>query len=265
MKTQIILATLLLSTLAFAGGNNPDEVECPYGITCHDAKCVCTPGPTRKAKAKKAKPAPVIVRIPEEAMPPPVPAITETPVVTPATQPAPAKTEATQPQPAEPKLVVGARVGFGFGARGPHFTEGLLGFRLHYLPAHLGVELYNLFDYGLGAQLLVYPYQGTKLNVHLNTGFLGFGQHKLSTVDVPREWDLTLGAGLEYRLFKNLALTADWRWAMPSPVFVAENGWPKFDGSSQILGQNGRYLDVKRVVGNSLTESHLVLGLMLRN
>jgi hypothetical protein len=181
--------------------------------------------------------------------------------------------ECPPPATGSPDLIMGLRAAFGFGLRGPHFTEGLLGVRAHYRPAHLGAEVYTNFAYGVGAQLLVYPYQGDKLNLHLNAGVLGFGKFHISANDVPRPWDLTLGAGGEYEVYRKsfsrsdlvVSLTADWRWAFPSPVFVAQNGWPRFDGKTQIMGADGRYLDVKQVVGNSLTQSHFIFGLMVRN
>lgn len=149
----------------------------------------------------------------------------------------------------------------GVGARVPHWS-GLLGLRAHFPKVRLGAEAYTAFSYGMGLQGMVYPYQGEKLNWHVNLGVLGFGNRYVSTQDVPRPWDLTLGTGVEYRFHKHFAFAADWRWAIPSPIFVAQHGWPKFDAGTKVLGPDGRYLDVKQVLGNSFTESHLMLGLL---
>lgn len=165
----------------------------------------------------------------------------------------------------DPSFILGGRAAIGLGAMSPN-TEGLLGLRAHFLPLHLGAEVSTSFDYGWATQVLVYPYQGKRLSVHVNTGVLSLGKTFLSTQDVPRTWDLTLGAGVEYKLFKHLSLTGDYRLALPSFVYMAEHSTPVRDeAGNQVYGQAGRYLNVGNVVGNSIGAGHFMIGLMLHN
>jgi hypothetical protein len=245
MKTLIAILSLLVAAPVLAEEGQVCRTKTTTVVSCSDT-CVCPPAPAPKPKPKKRKPAkkPVVVKPAPKPTPP-----------APAPAPAPKK---------DPSFVIGPRLALGLGVREPN-VSGLVGLRAHYRPAHLGLEAYYLFDYGVGAQLLVYPYQGEKLDVHVNAGALFPGSY-LSVNDVPRTWDLTVGAGLEYQVVRHVSLTLDWRWATPSPVFMAEHDDPLFDPAGrQVYGNAGRYLDVGAVMGNSFTQSQVLLGVMIRN
>jgi hypothetical protein len=149
----------------------------------------------------------------------------------------------------------------GVGARDPHFS-GLLGLRAHFPKVRLGAEAYSAFAFGFGLQGMVYPVQSKDVNWHLNLGVIGFGSQLLSTQDVPRTWDLTAGTGVEIKLVKHLSLAIDWRMSIPSPVFIAGHSNPLYVAGKQILGPDGKYLHVGNVMGNSLTQSQLLVGLL---
>ncbi len=177
--------------------------------------------------------------------------------------------DATPKKDAGPFLVIGPRAALGYGLQvgpGPADPSGLVGVRAHIPSLHLGLDAYIAFDYGVGVQGLVYPYQGDRLNVHLNAGVIGFTGDDLSVSDVPRPWDLTLGAGVEYKLIKNLSVTFDSRWALPSPFKMADKANPVYDANgNQVYGPMGRYLDVGHVLGNSFAQQQFLLGLMVHN
>jgi hypothetical protein len=82
---------------------------------------------------------------------------------------------------------------------------------------------------------------------------------------VPRDWDISVGAGAEYRVAKHVWLTGDLRWRIPNPVFIVEHDDPVYrEDGSQVYGPDGRYLDVPNVLQNTLSESHLYLGALVR-
>ncbi len=162
-----------------------------------------------------------------------------------------------------PDFLAGAHLALGLGARFPN-SSGQFGIRLSYAPIHLGAEVYTGFDYGGGVNLLVYTVQG-RLKHHIDLGVFGFEQNlKLSTQDVPRTYDVTVGTGLEYKLFKHVSATLDWRLAFPDPGFVFSHNRPVHDASGQqIYGQAGRYLDVGNVFKNSLSQSQVLVGILV--
>jgi len=262
--------TLLITMLVTLGATNAAEFA-TKAANDPNLRCYIT-NPNKKKVAKK-KPLPI------KCDPVIVEKVVTQEVTVPVLVMVPAEVTITSPASTEWKVTKGdakvswlekkedlwlrlmGHVALGVGAREPHFS-GLLGLRGYFPKIRLGVEGYTAFDYGVGLQGLVYPYQGTNLNWHLDLGLLGFGKHYVSAQDVPRPWDVTVGTGLEYKLTKHTSLALDWRWAIPSPIFIAENGWPRFNGGAQILGPDGRYLDVAQVFGNSFTESHLLLGLL---
>ncbi len=253
MKT-IILAMMFASS-AFAGGPVPE-------VSCHQKTITVCPTKKPKKVVKRKPivltPQVIIIEVPAAPQTVSTPHVIRKTVVI-------VKEKLVCPTCSNPDVIIGVRAALGAGFRDPNGPEAVLGIRLHIPKLRLGVDLATSFAYGTGVALLVYPYQGEKLNWHINAGVLGTGSRLLSVIDVPRTWDLTLGSGLEYRVACNLSLTFDWRWAMPSPVSVAENGWPVMSNGAQLVGPDGRYLDVKQVIGNSLTQSHFMLGLMLRN
>lgn len=122
-----------------------------------------------------------------------------------------------------------------------------------------------LFMGGLGLELMVWTYQGETISHHIDLGALvKGGLEPLSTGDIPRFTDLALGTGIEVKLSKRVKLTVDWKMRIADPIFIVNNDQPVFKDGSQVYGPDGRYLDVKRVLGNSLVQSQLFLGLLIR-
>lgn len=235
-----------------------DEMTCRTVTVCDKNKKPAPKKVVKKAKKKvivmpeehiKGDPKPEVIRLPTQQ------------VVVIVEKKAPEKTE-------DEFLLFGPRLAVGLGARDPS-PEALLGLRGHIPSLHLGAEVYTSFDFGFGLQALVYPIQGRLVNWHLNAGVLLFGDDQISTPDVPRTWDLTLGTGMEAKLWpleggRFVALTLDYRWAIPSPVFITQNDQPLFSDNQQIYGPDGRYLDTKAVLGNSLSGGHFLLGVLVQ-
>lgn len=245
MKT-ILIAMLLAAAPAFA------QVDADG---CHMVKVCELKKPVAKKKAVK-KPSKVVTIVASE--PKLIKKEEPKPVVAAKPRTAPAVKKEVKKAPAkvvekESDWSLGLHAALGLGPELPN-SSALLGLRGRYKPFHLGLEAYTAFDYGEGVQLLVYTVQG-RLSHHFNAGFLFPRGTLLSTTDVPRTWDLTVGTGLEFKLIDRLSLTADWRAALPSPVFMAAP-------EQAVAGEDGRYMDVKHVIGNTLTQSQIMVGLL---
>lgn len=124
---------------------------------------------------------------------------------------------------------------------------GLLGVRLNYLPIHLGLDVYTEFYHGTGVQVLAYPVQTLPFMWHLNAGVIGFSGKPFVTPDLPRQIDLTLGTGIEFRVLPFLWVTADLQARMANPVAISQTG--------QKFGT---------VLGKSLLQTQGMVGLLLR-
>lgn len=147
----------------------------------------------------------------------------------------------------DPFLLFGVR-GAGGAAICTPTGIGLLGARLNILPIHLGLDVYTEFaNATVGAQLLLYPIQTPGVMWHVNGGFVWFNQRPFITPDLPRQVDLTLGTGLEFRVLPFLWVTADLQARMANPVAVAASGQ-----------------QFSTVLGKSLLQTQGMLGLMLR-
>lgn len=264
MKTLLI--AMLLASTAFA-----TEPPAPGRYKSDGKDIVCHPVLPLKKKTVTKKVAPVATKC--------VPTVVEKRVTKEVVREVPADVTVTSPAPTSWEVTRGkanvtwverqddpwfrlmGHVAVGVGARVPHWS-GLLGLRVAFPKVHLGAEVYTPFQYGLGFQGLVYPIETKNVNWHLNLGVLGLGKSFLSTQDVPRTWDLTVGTGVEIALVKHLALAIDWRMSVPSPVFIADHSSPVYSNGNQVTGEAGRYLDVKHVLGNSFTQSQLLVGLL---
>lgn len=142
----------------------------------------------------------------------------------------------------------------GLGVRGAGGTAfcapagiGLLGLRLNLLKLHLGLDVYTEFYHGTGAQVLLYPVQTKVVMWHFNGGLIGFNQRPFVTPDLPRQLDLTLGTGLEFRVLPFLWVTADLQARMANPVAIAQSGQ-----------------QFSTVLGKSLLQTQGMLGIMIR-
>lgn len=250
MKATIFaLALLAFAPFAHAGEAAPvaPGPHCRYVLSC-------TP-PAKKSPPKKKKP------VVKKAEPPKAPSKEQQSIVVVVVPSQPKKVEEKKDEQAP--VVLGIRGALGLGVRDPSFS-GLLGVRVKVPPAHLGLDIYSAFDYGMAVQLLGYTFSGPRLSHHVDVGLMWPEKLYLSAQDVPRRWDLTVGTGLEYRFTRYLSATLDWRVNIPSPAFIASHDDPVYDPSgTQVYGYDGRYLDVPAVLGNSLTQSQVLLGLML--
>lgn len=257
MKTLLI--ALLLAVPASASFRFAAEEGCEQKTIT-----VCKVKPAPKKLVRKAKKPtepkveePKVVAKPKAArhlQMQPIVIIVETPKCPPVVA-------AKAVEPIEENIVFGPRIAIGLGVRNEFDTWGhtsmLLGMRARFPKLHLGLDAYTSFAYGVvAAQALVYPVQGKNLNWQVGLGVLSTGDLLLTTADVPRTWDMTVGTGIEYKIAKNVSFTADWRVSLPNPVFMVNNSVPT---------TSGRYLDVPHVIGNSLVQSQVLVGLMLHN
>lgn len=161
--------------------------------------------------------------------------------------------------PPEGPVVVGGHAALGLGVRDP-YVSGMLGLRLRFPQAWLGLEVFSALQYGVGFQGLVYVYQGPVVKVHvIDPGVLVTGSpfSYLGEKDVHRRVDLLLGAGVEVKLMCHLALTADWRVGIPDPRYLAEH--QTCDGSCP------RHVNPGNTVGNAFATNQLFLGLLVHN
>lgn len=145
----------------------------------------------------------------------------------------------------------------GLMAQDPYAT-GMLGIRLQFPKAFLGAQIFSQLQYGLGAQLLTYVYRGDRLKVHVGDPgvlFPLFGNY-LTVRDVPRDWDLIVGAGAQYRLLCNLDLIADLRVDIPDPVKLANR---------DCVGKDGQRIDTWNALGNALAGTQAFVGLLFHN
>lgn len=149
-----------------------------------------------------------------------------------------------------PSVGIGVRGAVGLWSCSPH-VFGLVGLRMRFFPAHLGLEANTQFYWGHSLQAMVYPVQGP-LAWHLDVGGLWFNHYGFSAQDVPRSWDLLFGTGLEFKVLPHLSLTADYRLTFPNPGAMGN-----------APDDHGKYLNTGNVVGNSFMRSQLMLGLML--
>ena len=156
-------------------------------------------------------------------------------------------------------FIVGGHLAIGLGVRDP-YVSGMAGIRLHIPKAHLGLEVFSAFQYGVGAQLLIYPYQGRRVNLHIiDPGFLITGSpfDQFGEKDIARRVDLLLGLGVEVKIICHLSLTADWRVGIPDPGKIARD---------DSCGPNcSRRIDAGATIGNAFASSQIFLGVLVHN
>lgn len=171
-----------------------------------------------------------------------------------------------KPLPERSDVEIGFHMALGVGVLNPDndlgAVSGFGGFRFHHLPTHLGAEAVFALDKGVGLEGMYYTYETDDLSHHVDLGFLFSGPfNKLSVGDVPRNYDLTFGTGLDIPLNTEVDLTLDLKWRFPDPIFVATHAGPVYKDGQQVYGEEGKYLDVPHVLGNSLGQTQLFIGL----
>jgi hypothetical protein len=259
MIRHILIAALLVCvpTLGLTAEHKPGE--------CYQKTItVCVP---KKKKVIKA-PEVVVTPTPETVIvaPAPEPVVVERTVI--KTVPGPTKVvekPCTRPHVTEceakdsdPRFgIYGAA---GVGVRDQYYSVNL-GIQVRVPKAHLGFRIFSAIDRGIGAQGLIYVYQGKRVLVHVvDPGIQATGTvfSYNNNTDVPRSLDMILGAGVQVKLKCDLALLIDWRVNLADPVYLAQN-----NGVLVSTGPNSaRYLDAPHVVGNSFSSSQLMLGLL---
>jgi hypothetical protein len=161
--------------------------------------------------------------------------------------------------PPEGNMVVGLRLGLGLSAMDP-YTSGLVGVRLRWPKAWLGLDAYSNLQYGFGFQLLFYPYQGRRVNLHfLDLGvrvspapFRNYGE-----ADIRRNIDLLFGAGAEIRVGCYTYLGIDLVSHIPDPALLSDKSTCRAGSCSRV--------DVSHVIGNALANTQLFLSVIFHN
>jgi hypothetical protein len=224
LKSLIALLTLSLSTVASAK-TKPDADGCYYIKVCNPKK------------HKKAVAAVVVVPV--------------VPVCPPLL--APIIIAALPPGCPDHKFIIGGHLSLGLGVQDP-YVSGRVGLRFEIPKAYLGLDVFSLFQYGVGAQLLPYVYRSNRVAVHvIDLGFLVTGSpfDYLADKDIHRRIDILVGAGIEIKLTCHLAALVDWRVDIPG----------KFGSCDRCV--NGQKLDVGREIGNAFAESQVFVGLLV--
>lgn len=115
-------------------------------------------------------------------------------------------------------LIAGIGINTGMATHGTFYGA----FRIRYLERiPLALEVNVILPYGIGANLLFYFYHDNRIAVH----FIDFGifyswRGEMSAPWMPRNYDMTVGAGIEVMIARNLAITFDWRVFLPNPPHV---------------------------------------------
>lgn len=213
------------------------------------------------------------------APPPPVeepPPVVVPPPVTPPVAKLPPKKVCLKPTcpDYENKVVIpSGHLGVGVGVQAP-WASGLVGVRLEFPKAYVGLEPFLSVPFGAGIDGMVYAYRGKvvqfyplsvgfmlNFNYNQSQGVFGTSNKFLSIQNVDRLIDLRVGAGLQVKVACHVSLTFDWRVSIPDPVKLANE-----DGVCRFCSKNGNAyaLDAGAVVGNAFAESQFMVGVLVR-
>ncbi len=118
----------------------------------------------------------------------------------------------------------GIGIGAGPGAADNAHVSYPLSLRLRYLPqTPFGLEVSLLVPNGVGANLILDVYRGERLRIHaIDLGiFRAFNDElRLTRPEVKRDFDISLGLGLEYDFALGGTLAVDWRVFLPDPTRI---------------------------------------------
>jgi opacity protein-like surface antigen len=85
----------------------------------------------------------------------------------------------------------------------------------------LALEISAVIPYGIGANLLTDVIQTDRVRVHLfDIGIFWNAYMPVSVSRIKRDFDLTLGAGIDVRVKDSWSLSLDYRMFLPNPVTV---------------------------------------------
>lgn len=248
---KIILTLLCLTLLPVGIAKADGETNVP---DCKpDEVLVCRPKVVKRKKRRPPKPpAPPTVTVVTVPGDPPPPVVVEKVVdrivIRELRLPCP-----ETGCPPEEGTEVGFRLALGLSARDQH-TRGLVSLRLEWPKTPFGLDVFSEFQYGVGAQVLLYPYRSQRIAIHVvDPGVLVTGDpwSYSHDADVERRVELLFGAGLQLRVACHVWLTADVR-----------TGVPLSDDYGCCV--EGKKLDASRVVGNAFGSTTLFLGVMVR-
>ena len=95
-------------------------------------------------------------------------------------------------------------------------NDSIVGVRLRHTRSLLGLELSANLDHGIGAVVFVDTIRVWRLRFHLDFGVFYPALEQMSVPDVPRKYDLVIGAGVEVALYKKrLTAFLTWRAYLP--------------------------------------------------
>jgi hypothetical protein len=166
--------------------------------------------------------------------------------------------------PPEGSVVPNLHLAVGVGAQDP-WASGLVGIRVEFPKAYLGLEPFISIPYGVGLDGMVYAYRGKVVQFYpLSVGFMfNFAYNNnnlfLSDRDINRVIDLRLGAGVQVKLACHVKLALDWRVSIPDPVKLANE-----NGVCRNCGGRSLALDAPAAVGNAFAQSQLLLGVLIQ-
>jgi len=103
-------------------------------------------------------------------------------------------------------------------------NDVLCSVRLRHARSLVGLELYSTLAHGYGAAVTVDAVRVWRLRFTLDAGVFWPVYETMSVPDVPRSFDITFGAGLEVRLYRQLVAIFNWRAYFPDPRLVGYYG-----------------------------------------
>jgi hypothetical protein len=112
--------------------------------------------------------------------------------------------------PKYPDLVVPATLFVAQRFRSPRYTP-------------LAVEASYVVAIGYGITGLVDVFHTDDVRVHLDVGWFRQQWGRLNVPQVPRDWDLAAGLGVEVNVSDSVRVTLDWRAYLPDPISLAYN------------------------------------------
>ena len=107
----------------------------------------------------------------------------------------------------------------------PQGNDILVGARFRHNRSLLALEFSANLDHGVGAMILLDTIRVWRLRVHLDLGIFYPAWEQMSVPEVPRSYDIVIGAGVEVAFYKKrLAVILNWRAYLPDPRLIGYYG-----------------------------------------
>ncbi|MFA4906453.1 MAG: hypothetical protein WC645_08130, partial [Candidatus Margulisiibacteriota bacterium] len=104
-------------------------------------------------------------------------------------------------------------------------NDSIVGIRFRHSRSLLALELSSNLDHGYGATILIDTVRVWRLRFHLDLGVFYPAWDQMSVPEVPRKYDIVIGAGVEVLLYKKtLAAIFNWRAYLPDPRLIGYYG-----------------------------------------